>query len=240
MKTLIIIPTYNEAMNIKPLIKELFDNIFSDGNMNVLIVDDNSPDGTANIVEELQKHYANLHLIKRQGKDGLGSAYKEGYKWAISNGYNVVIQLDADFQHPVETIPEMLAKIPEYDVIIGSRYIDGGDWDFCKNKMTLQKFISKAGRIYLSKFLGCPVQDMTGGFNIWKTDVISAVNLDTVSAKGYSFQFEMKYRAYKKGFKILEFPIKFKKREFGKSKMSLKIVLEALIMVWKLKFSSVD
>ena len=235
MKKLIIIPTYNESMNIKPLIKELFENIFLNEDINILVVDDNSPDGTADIVEELQKNYQNLSLLKRKTKDGLGSAYKAGYKWAINNGFEVIIQLDADFQHPIETIPEMLSKIPEYDVVIGSRYIDGGDWDFCKNKMTLQKFISKAGRYYLARFLGCPVQDMTGGFNIWKTSVISAINPDTVSSKGYAFQFEMKFLAYKKGFKILEYPIKFKKREYGKSKMNFKIIFEALLMVWKLK-----
>ena len=235
MKILIIIPTYNEAMNITPLLKELFDNIFLNKEINVLIVDDNSPDGTADIAEKLQSEYKNLHLLKREGKNGLGEAYKAGYKWAAEHGFETVVQLDADFQHPIETIPEMLEKFPEYDVVVGSRYIDGGNWDYCKNKLTLQKLISKTGRVYLKKFLGCPINDMTGGFNIWKTSVINAINPDTVSAKGYAFQFEMKYLAYKKGFKILEYPIKFRKREFGQSKMSLKIIIEALIMVFKLK-----
>ena len=235
MKTLIIIPTYNEAMNITPLLKELFDNIFLNKEIDVLIVDDNSPDGTADITEKLQSEYKNLHLLKRETKNGLGEAYKAGYKWAAENGFELVVQLDADFQHPAETIPEMLEKFPEYDVVVGSRYIDGGNWDYCKNSFTLQKFISKAGRFYLSKFLGCPINDMTGGFNIWKTSVIKSINPDTVSAKGYAFQFEMKYRAYKNGFKMLEYPIKFRKREYGKSKMSLKIIIEALIMVFKLK-----
>ena len=240
VKELIIIPTYNEALNISSIIKQLFDNIFKDKEINILVVDDNSPDGTANFVEELQKDYSCLHLLKRKEKDGLGSAYKAGYKWAISNGFEIIIQLDADFQHPVEIIPEMLEKIPEYDVIIGSRYIDGGKWDYCQNKLTLQKLISNAGRFYLSKFLDCPIHDLTGGFNIWKTTVISAINPDTVSSKGYAFQFEMKYRACKKGFKILEYPIKFKKREFGKSKMNFKIIIEALAMVWKLKSANED
>ena len=225
-------------MNITPLLKELFDNIFLNKEINVLIVDDNSPDGTAAIAEKLQSEYQNLHLLKREEKNGLGEAYKAGYKWAIANGFELVVQLDADFQHPIETIPEMLEKFPEYDVVVGSRYIDGGNWDYCKNKLTLQKLISNAGRFYLKKFLGCPINDMTGGFNIWKTSVINSINPDTVSAKGYAFQFEMKYRAYKSGFKMLEYPIKFKKREYGKSKMSFKIIIEALIMVFKLKIKN--
>lgn len=235
MKKLITIPTYNESMNIKPLIKQLFDNTFKDKEISVLIIDDSSPDGTAKIVESLQSEYSELYLLQRKEKDGLGAAYKEGFKWAIKNGFDIVIQLDADFQHPIETIPEMLSKFPEYDVVIGSRYIEGGNWDYCQNKITVQKLISKAGRIYLANLLGCPINDMTGGFNVWKTSVINSIDPDTVSAKGYAFQFEMKYRAYKKGFKILEYPIKFKKREYGKSKMSLKIIFEALGMVWKLK-----
>jgi len=238
LKKLIIIPTYNEVINVRPLIEQLFENVFAGEDISILVVDDNSPDGTADVVEILQKDMPNLYLIKRKGKDGLGSAYKEGYKWAIDNGYDVVVQLDADFQHPIETIPEMLSKIPEYDVVIGSRYVDGGNWDYCKNKITLQKFISKAGRFYLSKFLDCPVQDMTGGFNVWKTSVISSINLDKVSSKGYAFQFEMKYRAYKNNFKIVEYPIQFKKREYGESKMNFKIILEALLMVWKLKYKN--
>ena len=238
MQKLIIIPTYNEVKNVKPLIEQLFENVFANDDINILVVDDNSPDGTADVVENLQKIFPSLNLLRRKGKDGLGSAYKEAYKWAIDKGYDVVVQLDADFQHPIETIPEMLSKLSEYDVVIGSRYVDGGNWDYCKNKITLQKFISKAGRFYLSKFLNCPIQDMTGGFNVWKTRVFSAINLDNVSAKGYAFQFEMKYLAYKNNFKILEYPIKFKKREYGKSKMNFKIILEALFMVWKLKYKN--
>ena len=225
-------------INVKPLIEQLFENVFVNEDISILVVDDNSPDGTADVVEFLQKDIPSLHLLRRKNKDGLGSAYKEGYKWAIENGFDVVVQLDADFQHPIKTIPEMLSKIPEYDVIIGSRYVDGGDWDLGKNKLTLQKVISKAGRFYLSKFLDCPIQDMTGGFNVWKTSVISSINPETVSSKGYAFQFEMKYRAYKNNFKILEYPIKFQKREYGKSKMNLKIILEALFMVWKLKYKN--
>jgi len=224
--------------NVKPLIEQLFENIFANDDISILVVDDNSPDGTADVVENLQKIFPYLNLLRRKGKDGLGSAYKEAYKWAINKGYDVVVQLDADFQHPIETIPQMLSKLSEYDVVVGSRYVDGRNWDYCKNKITLQKFISIAGKFYLSKFLNCPIQDMTGGFNVWKTSVISSINPETIFSKGYSFQFEMKYRAYKNNFKILEYPIKFKKREYGKSKMNFKIILEALFMVWKLKYKN--
>ncbi|MBQ2644853.1 polyprenol monophosphomannose synthase [bacterium] len=235
MKKLIIIPTYNESLNIEKIVRELLCKIFLSDEIYILVVDDNSPDGTANIVKSLQKEFQNLNLLERNKKDGLGSAYKEGFKWGIEHSFDVMIQLDADFQHPIETLPEMLDKINENDVVIGSRYIEGGNWDYCQNKITLQKIISKAGRLYISNLLGCPINDMTGGFNIWKTDVIKNINLDTISAQGYAFQFEMKYNAYKKGFKILEYPIKFQKRIYGKSKMSLKIIIEALEMVWKLK-----
>lgn len=236
MKKIIVIPTYNEVLNIERIIKELFTKVFHDDEISILVVDDNSPDGTADKVRELEKFFDNLYLIVRKQKDGLGSAYKEGFSWAIKEGFEVIIQLDADFQHPIEILPQMLEKLSEYDVVIGSRYVEGGNWDYAKNKLTLQKIISKTGRIYLSKFLDCPINDMTGGYNVWKTEVIKEINLDSISSKGYSFQFEMKYNAHKKGFKILEYPIKFKKRNFGKSKMSMKIIFEALSMVWKLKW----
>ena len=230
MKPIIILPTYNERENIKKIIPILFEKI----NISILVVDDNSPDGTASIVEEFQKKYPNLYLLKREKKDGLASAYITGFKYAIDNGFDVFTQMDSDFQHPYEVLPNMLEEIElnNAEVVIASRYIKNGKWE----KGSLKKeIISKLGNIYSRRVLDSKINDLTGGYNIWTKKALTEIGLDNIIAKGYMFQIEMKFLAETKNLKIVEYPIKFRPRIEGESKMDLKICLEALFKIWKLK-----
>lgn len=231
---LIIIPTYNEKENIENLIIKI-NSILSgkECKFSILIVDDNSPDGTAEIVKELMKKFENLYLIERNGKLGLGTAYIEGFKWGLKNGYDYLIEMDADFSHDPVYLLDMIDFSSKYDFVIGSRYVKGGGvegWGF------LRKFISNGGSLYSRIILNCPIKDFTGGFNLWSKTVLKSINLDNIFSNGYSFQIELKYRSFKKGFKFYEFPIVFKDRTFGKSKMSKKIFIEAVFNVWKFRF----
>ena len=230
MKPIIIMPTYNEAENIKKIIPILFNKM----DISILVVDDNSPDGTAFIVEEFQAKYPNLYLLKREKKDGLASAYITGFKYAINNGFSILAQMDSDFQHPYEVLPEMLKKIESNnaDVVIGSRYVQDGKWE----KGSLKKeIISKLGNMYSKFVLNSKINDLTGGYNVWTAKTLLEIGLDNIIAKGYMFQIEMKHMAEKKNLKIIEYPIKFNPRVEGKSKMDFKICIEALTKIWKLK-----
>ena len=230
MKQIIIMPTYNEAENIKKIIPILFNQM----DISILVVDDNSPDGTANIVEEYQKKYSNLYLLKREQKDGLASAYIAGFKYALDKGYQVLAQMDSDFQHPYEVLPEMLKKLEQEnaDILIGSRYVQNGKWE----KGSLKKeIISKLGNIYSRIVLNSKVNDLTGGYNIWTKKALLEIGLDNIIAKGYMFQIEMKFLAEKNNLKIIEYPIKFSPRIEGQSKMDFKICIEALTKIWKLR-----
>ena len=231
MNPIIIIPTYNEAENIKKLIPIIFEKM----DIAILVVDDNSPDGTANLVEELMQKYPNIHLLKRKNKDGLASAYIEGFKYSLENGYNVIVQMDSDFQHPFDKIPEMLNEIEtkNADIIIGSRYIKNGNW---KNANKNKELISRIGNIYARIVLNSKIKDITGGYNIWTKNALNKISLDSIISKGYMFQVEMKYKAEKNNLKIIEFPITFNQRLNGISKMNVQICLEALINIWKIKF----
>ena len=245
MKLLIAIPTYNEAENIERFIKAVFESLQSvtqsvtvDGNVNldaagILVVDDNSPDGTAGIVENLIEVYPErLHLLKRPGKQGLGTAYLAAFDWGLSRGYDVFLEMDADFSHNPSYIPAMLKEIETHDVVIGSRNVSGGGvegWSFLRN------FISKGGSLYARLVLGCTIKDLTGGFNMWTKAALERINLSGVISKGYSFQVEMKFRAYSAGCSVKEIPIIFVDRKLGKSKMSKKIFVEALLNMWKIK-----
>lgn len=228
-KPLVLIPTYNEALNIKNFIEEVFKYC---PDINLLIIDDNSPDGTADIVHSMCDK--RIYILKRAKKSGLSSAYIEGFKHGINLGYNAFIEMDADFSHKPEYLPVMLDNLKKYDFVIGSRNIKGGgteNWSFFRN------LISKAGSLYSKIILWCPVNDLTGGFNGWKKEVLDAIGLDNIISRGYSFQIELKYKAYKKGFKYLEFPIIFPDRKLGVSKMSRDIFFEALKNVIKIRFS---
>lgn len=231
MKTLIIIPTYNERDNIEKLLEEIYK---YQPEVNILIVDDNSPDKTYQLVEELSenKYQDKLFLLKRAGKLGLGTAYIEGFKWALARDYAYVMEMDADFSHNPLYLQDFLREIKHYDLVLGSRYVPGGG---VKNWGVTRKFISRGGSIYSKTILGLPFNDLTGGYKCFRREVLEAINLDEIKSNGYSFQIEMTFRAYLKGFRIKETPIVFEDRTLGKSKMSKKIFLEAVVMVWRLR-----
>lgn len=226
MKTIVIIPTYNERKNIEKIIPAILDL-----GIDILVVDDNSPDGTAKAVEALgQKN--KLYLLNRKKKDGLGKAYLAGFKWALNNGYEVIIQMDADFSHHPKYLKTMLEEIINNDLVIGSRYVKGGGtkgwgWD--------RKLLSRGGGLYSKIILGSRVNDLTGGFKCWKSDLLKRIDLGSIASNGYSFQIEMNFRADKVRANIKEMPIIFTDRNVGKSKMSKKIILEALWRVWALR-----
>jgi dolichol-phosphate mannosyltransferase len=226
---LIIIPTYNEIENIIPLITSVFE-VSPDSH--ILVVDDNSPDGTAAAVEQIAMAKPALYILKRSGKQGLASAYIAGFKWGIPKGYDVFLEMDADFSHNPEYIPEMLEQIKTHDVVIGSRNIKGGG---VEGWSALRNMISKGGSLYSRIVLSCPIMDLTGGFNMWRKFALEKIGLDGIISKGYSFQVEMKFKAYHCGCSVKEIPILFPDRKHGSSKMSKKIFIEALINIWKIK-----
>jgi dolichol-phosphate mannosyltransferase len=232
-KVLVIIPTYNERENIQKLIREIYG---LDPAIHVLVVDDNSPDGTAGIVKDLKNDITNLHLIKREGKLGLGTAYVAGFKFALENGYRYIFEMDADYSHDPKEIPYFLEAIKDADLVIGSRYCKGVNvvnWPL--SRLILSIFANK----YTHFVTGLPVHDSTGGYKCFRREVLQAINLNEIHSGGYSFQIEMNFKAWKKGFRIKEIPIVFIDRAIGKSKMSKKIVREAVWMVWKLKLRSI-
>lgn len=232
MKTLVVIPTYNEINNIQkliPVVLEMYPEL------NILVVDDNSPDKTADYVKKYSEKDKRVALIKRNGKMGLGTAYVAGFKFMLENGYDVVIQMDADFSHDPKEIETFLNSIKHNDLVIGSRYIDGVrviNWPI--RRLLLSYFAN----VYTRIITGMPVKDATGGFKCFRRDVLKSINLDKIESNGYSFQIEMNFIAWKKKFKIIEVPITFSDRLHGSSKMSKKIVREAILMVWKLRFRS--
>ena len=231
---LIIIPTYNESENVEKLL-DLISR--TDPAAHVLIVDDNSPDRTYEIVERLMQtsYPGRLFLLKRAGKLGLGTAYLAGFKWALARDYEYIFEMDADFSHDPKYLPDFLAAIQTHDLVLGSRYVPGGG---VKNWGLLRKFISRGGSLYARTILGLSLRDLTGGFKCFRREVLEAIDLDSIKSNGYSFQIEMTYRACCKGFRIFETPIVFEARTAGKSKMSRKIFLEAVLMVWKLRLDS--
>ena len=233
MKILIIIPTYNELENLPKLLPEV---LSKDENINVLIVDDNSPDGTAGFVERQMKVDNRIHLIKRQSKQGLGTAYIAGFKYALQNHFQIIFEMDADFSHDPKEIPRFLDEIKNSDVVLGSRYINGVN---VINWPLRRLLLSSFANLYTRIITGLPVHDATGGYKCFNRKVLEAIDLDRVKSNGYAFQIEMTFKAWKKGFKVKEIPIIFVDRVKGKSKMSKKIVREAVTMVWKLRIKSI-
>jgi dolichol-phosphate mannosyltransferase len=233
MKLLITIPTYNEAENIESFIKAVFDNAPHEAD--VLVIDDNSPDGTSKIVERLIPGYPQrLCILNRAEKQGLARAYLAAFEWGLSRNYDAFLEMDADFSHKPLYISEMFKEIQTHDAVIGSRNIKGGcveGWSAFRN------FISKGGSFYSGAVLDCPIKDLTGGFNMWTKGALLIIALDKIISTGYLFQVEMKYRAWRAGCSIKEIPIVFTDRKFGKSKMSKKIFFEALLGIWKIKQS---
>lgn len=231
MDKLVIIPTYNEKENVEKIIRKVFS---LPGDFHVLIVDDGSPDGTGAIVRDLQPEFpAQLHLAERSGKQGLGTAYIFGFKWALKNGYQYIFEMDADFSHNPEDLLRLFEACQNgADLAVGSRYVHGGKvinwpWD--------RILISKGGAFYTRIITWMPVNDPTAGFICYKRKVLETIPLDKVQFVGYAFQIEMKYRTWKLGFKIKEVPITFIDRREGQSKMSKGIVKEAMYGVWKMR-----
>jgi dolichol-phosphate mannosyltransferase len=231
-KTTIVIPTFNERENLPKLFAEMFALPVND--LHILVVDDNSPDGTGQLVEELKKSYqGKLDIVHRTGKLGLGTAYIRGFQQAMQEGAQVIGQMDADFSHPIAKIPKMLAALDEVDLAIGSRYVPGGKvdeaWSFWR------KGLSRFGNFYARTILSLPMEDVTGGFRFWKTQALQRLPLERVRSSGYVFQVEMAFLAYRLGLTFREVPIYFADRRWGTSKMSFRIQLEAAYRVWLLK-----
>lgn len=231
-KTLVIIPTYNEAENIPRLIPTVLSQA---PDLDILIVDDNSPDGTARLVKDMASADSRIHIIERPGKAGLGTAYVCGFKYAIEHGYDYVFEMDADFSHSPKEIPNFLKKIQDYDLVLGSRYINGVR---VLNWPMRRLLLSFSANVYTQIITGMPVRDATGGFKCFRRSVLESIDLDKVKSNGYAFQIEMSFKAWKKGFRLTEIPIIFLDRRSGVSKMSRKIVYEAVFMLWKLRFRS--
>lgn len=226
----VVIPTYNERENIAELIQRILEM----SRFRVLVVDDNSPDGTAAVVAKLAADEPRVGLLLRPEKRGLGSAYVAGFRRALAEGAAFICEMDADFSHDPSYLPQLLAAAEtSYDLALGSRYVPGGgttDWGI------IRQLISRGGNLYARAILGLPVMDATGGFRCYRRRVLETINLDDIQSNGYAFQIELVYRTMRAGFRIGELPIIFPDRRVGRSKMSRRIVLEALINVWRLRF----
>ena len=230
-KVLVCIPTYNERENIEIILNRLFASI---PQIHALVIDDNSPDGTAAIVEELKSKYPNLHLLNNSKKSGLGGAYRAGFSWALENQYEYVAEMDADGSHQPEQLISLIEQIPSSDVVIGSRWTKGGS---VVNGPLSRKFLSLGGNFYVRTVLGIRIKDATAGFRIYSRKALESLNLIDSQSQGYIFQADGTYRAVKLGLKVTEVPIEFVERTLGQSKMSSTIVLEAItqVTIWAFK-----
>ncbi|MBI4403116.1 MAG: polyprenol monophosphomannose synthase [Deltaproteobacteria bacterium] len=230
-KHLLIVPTFNEAANIKRLLKKLAVNApFVD----LLVVDDSSPDGTADIVRNYQKKNSNVHLLLQPHKMGLARAYIEGFLWGLARDYEAFIQMDADFSHDPRDLKRFFQELQNYDLVIGCRYANGGGiagWSW------LREGISRGGNVYARTILQLPYHDLTGGFNGWRRKVLESIGVQHIRSQGYVFQVELKYRAHQAGFSIHEIPIIFRDRELGKSKMTGLVVWEAAFRVLQMRLT---
>ena len=230
-RALVIVPTYNERFNIARLIPAI---LAQDPSLEVLVVDDASPDGTGAIVDSIAANNPRVNVIHREGKLGLGTAYIEGFRWALERKYDLVFEMDADFSHNPERLPEFLQAIKEADLVLGSRYQDGHvnvvNWPMSR------LFLSYGANVYARAVTGLPIFDTTGGFKCFRRNVLESIDLNSVKSNGYAFQIEMSFRAWKRGFRLVEIPIIFVDRTEGVSKMSKKIVREAVWMVWRLRW----
>ncbi|HXY30166.1 MAG TPA: polyprenol monophosphomannose synthase [Gemmatimonadaceae bacterium] len=232
-RALVVVPTYNERENIGRLITGV---LSQDARLEVLVVDDGSPDGTGEIVDDIAVGDSRVHIIHRPDKMGLGTAYLTGFKWALERDYDYVFEMDADFSHDPAHLPQFLEAIKDADVVLGSRYRKGKvtvvNWPMTR------LMLSYSANLYARFVTGLPLDDSTGGFKCFRSTVLKAIDLDAVRSNGYAFQIEMSFRAFHKGFRIVEIPIVFTDRSEGQSKMSGKIVREAVWMVWRLRWWS--
>jgi len=234
LEALIVIPTYNEIENIGQLLKDL---LALRPDLEILVVDDNSPDGTGNFVDEFAARERRVHALHRPGKLGLGSAYIKGFKWALAEtDAKYIFEMDADFSHDPAAIPEFLERIKDADLVIGSRYLNGitvVNWPLSR------LILSVGANIYTKIVTGMPLKDATGGFKCFRRHVLEALPLDRIKSDGYSFQIEMNFHVWRRKFRMFEIPIMFVDRRVGTSKMSRRIIYEAAFMVWKLRFASI-
>ncbi len=231
-RILVVIPTYNERENLPRIVPAVLD---GDSRIDILVVDDNSPDGTGEVADQLcERHGSRVHVFHRPGKEGLGRAYLAGFAWGIERRYGWIVEMDADLSHRPEDLPVLLSSAENHPVVVGSRYVDGRvtviNWPISR------LFISLFGSWYARTITRLPVRDTTSGFNCFRREVLEAIDLDRVESNGYSFQIELKLRAWRKGFVPVEVPIVFTERDTGESKMSKRIVREAIWKVWKLRF----
>ena len=227
----LILPTYNEAENLEGFVAAVLAKLPDDAR--VLVVDDNSPDGTGRLADQLAAADERVRVLHRAGKEGLGPAYIAGFRVALAEGAGLVLEMDADFSHDPAYLPRLLEAAQRADLVIGSRYVEGGgvsDWG------ALRRAISRGGSAYARLVLGVDVNDLTGGFKCFRREVLETIDLDAIDARGYSFQIEVTYRALKAGFRVLEVPIVFRDRQAGSSKMDSSIVLEAIWQVPRLRF----
>ncbi len=231
MRSLIVIPTYNERDNIVGLVDDILRIVPT---TDLLIIDDNSPDGTGQVADDLHARLPQVHVLHRPGKLGLGTAYVRGFQYAVEQGYDLVFEMDADYSHDPNFLPEFLQASQTADLVIGSRYIAGGG---TPNWSALRKFISGGGNIFARAVLGIPIHDCTGGFRCYRTAALRTLDVSRIRAQGYAFQVEMAYIFWKRGYRVREVPIIFVDRRVGKSKMSRKIFLEAFLWVLRTRFT---
>jgi dolichol-phosphate mannosyltransferase len=224
----LVLPTFNEAENIEPIVRAALPHLAGTGLPHrILVVDDNSPDGTGAIADRLAAEIEEVEVLHRERKEGIGPAYLAGFDHALARGADLLLEMDSDFSHDPADLPRLIAAAGEADLVLGSRYVPGGgvtDWGLAR------RLISRGGSLYAKLLLGIPVNDLTGGFKCFRRTVLEAIDLDAIHSKGYAFQIETTYRALRKGFRVVEIPIRFADREVGGSKMSRTIVLEA---IWK-------
>jgi dolichol-phosphate mannosyltransferase len=230
-RALICLPTYDERENLAPMVEAV---LAAAPDADVLVIDDNSPDGTGRLADELAAARPRLHVLHRAGKEGLGKAYLAGFAWALQRDYRLVLEMDCDFSHDPRHLPAMLAAAEDVDLVLGSRYVPGGGTE---NWGLGRKLISRGGSLYARAILGLSVRDLTGGFKCFRREVLEAIDLGSVQCTGYAFQIELTYRAARRGFRIREIPITFVDRRVGHSKMSRRIVLEAIRKVWSIRLS---
>jgi dolichol-phosphate mannosyltransferase len=228
---LIVVPTYNERDNVRDIASRLLAAL---PGSEVLFVDDNSPDGTGGVLDEMAAAEPRIHVMHRAGKLGLGTAYIDGFRWGLARGHDFLFEMDADGSHDPKYLQQMLALAHDgADVVVGSRYVPGGGTE---NWGLGRRILSRGGGLYARTVLGVKLRDVTAGFICWRSSALQAIDLDTITSNGYSFQIEMKYRALKKSLRVVETPIKFIDRRVGQSKMSRAIFIEALMKVWALRF----
>jgi len=234
VKLTVVIPTYNEAENIGPMAKALFD--LGVSGLDVLIVDDESPDGTGRIADELAvQHTGRMHVIHRAGPRGLGWAYVDGFRWALERGADLVVQMDCDFSHSPSYIPQFLERIRDYDIVVGSRYVPGGSTD---EQWSWGRWLLSwwANSVYTRLILGCKVRDATAGFKCWRRETLQGIDLSRIRSQGYVFQVEMAFVAERLGYRVLEIPIYFEDRRVGRSKMSMPVKIEAALRVFEVRW----